>query len=63
MDYREKILEELQKSVYELRDLRDAGEAKVDTHVASETVYYFIKFAERILGEQIEIRQWKVINK
>ena len=63
MDYRERILEELQKAVYELRDMRDQYDAKVQQDVASNTVYYFIKFAERVLMEKIEIRNWKVMNK
>ena len=63
MDYRERILEELQKAVYELRDMRDQYDAKVQQDVASNTVYYLIKFAERVLMEKIEIRNWKVMNK
>lgn len=62
MDLRKKILDELQKAVNELREMRDTDGAKVQQDVASDTVYYFIKFAERVLGEKIEIRQWKVMN-
>jgi uncharacterized protein (UPF0332 family) len=59
---RQKMLEVLQEKIYELRDLRTKDDARIQIEVVTDQVRYYIQFAEAVLDERIEIRQWEIQN-